>query len=128
MSVDYDRNERLLNVEGPLNVVVLKRYDDEGGIYSAATYRKAPDEAYEATLEDDDPYWDVDHEDVHSLDFLKYHNRFREALVERGFVSKEFADLPEDERNFITHNILPIEWHNAMDELGSRVQVYQRSE
>lgn len=112
---DYQRYEEIL--AGAVRVIVLKRYDDEQGIYSFATVGTWPFATEE--IEGEDEPWEID--DYHHGDFLKWPAHFVNELKEHGFELME--ELEPDFWNFVMYSILPIEWH-GWDEARGRVQIF----
>jgi hypothetical protein len=120
---DYDKHINLIREACDkefffVQVIVIKRYDDDGGMYVAhlTTWPETHDE--------------MGWETSKVLDFLDDHTQFGLDLVNRGgvfdrFGPATFSEMPEEFRRFVTYNILPIEWHQRETEwLDTRIQLY----
>jgi hypothetical protein len=113
MGVDLQKRTEQLERDGEFHVIVLQRYDGDDGYLATVTS------------------W-PNHEDAQGwltdqyLGFLEDSDRFMQDLLNAHFVGRQFSEIEPALQRYITFNILPIEWHNHMEELGPRVQVFTK--
>lgn len=110
---DYDKHRHILGIEKAKHVLVIKRYDNNDGIY-AAQVSFWPEKV---EINDMAPSF-------HVLGILEDHEAFRQDLAEHGFTCREYADVHEGFQAEIVRQAVPLEWKRGMDHLGVRIQVY----
>lgn len=110
---DYTVYSDLLGVEMSKHVVVLKRYDDNGGTWASQVSFWPEKIMFDGWLPS-----------FHRPRLLTDHERFRKDLIEHGFVCREYADIPEGFQKEIVAQAVPLEWKSCMDLMGARIQVY----
>src|SRR5690606_6067117 len=93
-------------------IIVIHRYDPNTFTACKTTWPETHDEEGWETME--------------TIGFLDNDSKFRMELIDQGFLRKEFIQVPEDFQRYLTYNVLPIEWHNGMDELHTRVTIYEK--
>lgn len=104
---------------GDFQVVVIKRYDGAGlvagteGLYTTAVTTWPVTE-------------DEDGEETTSFRGFVDKDMFCGDLIANGFTSHPFTSVDPEFQEFITCHILPIEWHNCMDEAADRVEIFTR--
>lgn len=110
---DYNKDSDILGIEKPKHVLVLKRYDNDGGTWAS-----------QISFWPEKIMFDGWMPSFHRPRLLKDHEDFRKDLIDHGFACREFADLPEEFQNEIVAQAVPLEWKSGMDQLGSRIQIY----